>query len=68
MTRDEVFVPRTASQRGYTEKESTLEKVDELLEDAPLWNLANVLAQQLCRCLIESGHQLTEWQSAGLCT
>jgi hypothetical protein len=48
MTRDEVFVPRTASQRGIDE--STFDKVDELLEDAPLWNLLNVVGQQLCQC------------------
>jgi hypothetical protein len=69
MTRDEVFVPRTASQRGYTEKETTFEKVDELLEDAPLWNLANVLAQQLCRYLsLKAPTSSMNGKSAGLYT
>ena len=58
MTRDQVFVPKTASQVGVVfprpagdateaKNESLLEKVDDLLEDAPLYLVACLLAQQL---------------------
>lgn len=52
MTRDEVFVPRTASFRkvaptGKKLKVSKGVELDELLEDAPLYRLTWVLVQQL---------------------
>ncbi|WAR51680.1 hypothetical protein PtB15_1B116 [Puccinia triticina] len=61
MSRDQVFVPKTRSQRGAPplpsnaskrEREGTLppslyETMDDLLEDAPLWNLFNLFLQQL---------------------
>jgi len=60
MERDEVFIPKTRSQVGLApadviaeqqqqvkKEQTTFEKVDDLLEDAPLWNLFNVLVQQL---------------------
>lgn len=61
LTRDQVFVPKTRSQRGLPplppdatkhEREGTLtpsmyEKMDNILEDAPFWNFLNLLAQQL---------------------
>ncbi|KAI8460468.1 fatty acid desaturase-domain-containing protein [Phakopsora pachyrhizi] len=61
MTRDQVFVPKTRSQRGIAplpenatkrEREGTFEssvyeQMDDLLEDAPFWNLLNLLIQQL---------------------
>jgi len=61
MTRDQVFVPKTRSQRGLTplpanaskrEREGTLqgnlyEQMDGLLEDAPMWTLFNLVIQQL---------------------
>lgn len=56
LTRDEVFVPRTASTRGLKEgtkgtgKKREVEKgvvLDELLEDAPLYRLAWIIVQQL---------------------
>ncbi|KAG0150931.1 hypothetical protein CROQUDRAFT_651783 [Cronartium quercuum f. sp. fusiforme G11] len=61
MSRDQVFVPKTRSQRGIAplpadaskrEKDGALEsdlyeKMDDLLEDAPLWVLFNLVIQQL---------------------
>jgi len=61
MTRDQVFVPKTRSQRGLPalpanaskrERDGALppslyEKMDDLLEDAPLWNFINLCLQQL---------------------
>jgi len=49
MTRDQVFVPKTRSQRNIPSQDelSTMEKVDELLEDAPLYVFINVLLQQV---------------------
>lgn len=55
MTRDQVFVPKTRSQRGVPSRtelakrkaSAALEAADELFEDAPLWVLANVFVQQL---------------------
>ncbi|PLW07902.1 hypothetical protein PCANC_13792 [Puccinia coronata f. sp. avenae] len=61
LTRDQVFVPKTRSERGIAplppnaskrERDGALppslyEKMDDLLEDAPLWNFANLLLQQL---------------------
>jgi len=49
MNRDEVFVPRTASQRDITELESPigLSQMAEAFDDAPLWVLINCLVQQL---------------------
>lgn len=61
MERDEVFVPKTRSQvfKGQEQAkaaaaavadkqgESTFEALDEILEDAPLWNLFWVTMQQL---------------------
>ena len=62
MERDEVFVPKTRTQAGFasahevvaapssdseTTTQSTFEAVDDLLEDAPLWNLTQLLVQQL---------------------
>lgn len=61
MERDEVFVPKTRSRWGLPaeadtvkapvategkKEETTLEALDELFEDAPLWNLLNVVLQQ----------------------
>jgi len=54
-TRDEVFVPRTASDLGITKPEggydahaeSWMEKADDLLEDSPAYILARVIGQQL---------------------
>lgn len=57
MERDEVFVPKTRSQVGIPpataqkeeavkQGESTFEALDEILEDAPLWNLFWVVLQQ----------------------
>lgn len=45
MTRDEVFVPKTESQ--VKNDESFMAKLDDILEDSPLWNFANVILQQL---------------------
>lgn len=62
MTRDQVFVPKTRSQRGLpalpdnaSKKQRdgildhgiTYEAMDDLLEDAPLWTLFNLIVQQL---------------------
>lgn len=55
MTRDQVFVPKTRSQCGVPSRtelakrkaSAALEAADELFEDAPLWVLANVFAQQV---------------------
>ncbi|GAA6061442.1 hypothetical protein JCM10212_002023 [Sporobolomyces blumeae] len=53
MDRDEVFVPRTAEQRGVKQdgrKKVEVEKgivLDELLEDAPIYRLGWLLIQQL---------------------
>lgn len=63
MERDEVFVPKTRSQVGFPpahvqqqqqaaaaahkQGESTFEALDEILEDAPFWNLFWVTMQQL---------------------
>jgi omega-6 fatty acid desaturase (delta-12 desaturase) len=63
MTRDQVWVPKTRSQRGIpTEDElaarradaasspsepSLAEKLDDLFEDAPLYNVLNIVLQQL---------------------
>lgn len=62
MERDEVFVPKTRSQVGLPpaheqqqkaaaqknqKEESTFEALDEILEDAPFWNLFWVTMQQL---------------------
>ncbi|GAA5951233.1 hypothetical protein JCM21900_004383 [Sporobolomyces salmonicolor] len=54
LTRDEVFVPRTASYRGVSEKGTGKKKevekgivLDELLEDAPLYRLGWLLIQQI---------------------
>ncbi|KAL7006735.1 hypothetical protein EMMF5_003621 [Cystobasidiomycetes sp. EMM_F5] len=56
MERDEVFVPKTRSQVGlppahetvaaHGPAQSTFEAIDDLLEDAPLWNLLNLTLQQ----------------------
>jgi len=54
-TRDEVFVPRTASQLGIqtpeggfdAHAESWAEKADDLLEDSPIYVFLRVIAQQL---------------------
>lgn len=53
MTRDQVFVPKTASDLGIKtpENESWLDAADDLLEDAPIYALVNLLAQQICRLL-----------------
>ena len=60
MTRDQVFVPKTASQLGLVyppagsessadgSTETLLDKVDDLLEDAPLYLVACLIVQQLC--------------------
>lgn len=55
MTRDQVFVPKTRSQRGLPSQEelsqkreeSTFEKMDEILEDAPLYTFVMLVVQQL---------------------
>ncbi|GAA95111.1 uncharacterized protein L969DRAFT_95919 [Mixia osmundae IAM 14324] len=62
MTRDQVFVPKTRSQRKiapasegelkaqsefFEGNESAFEKLDDLLEDAPIWTLLNLIVQQL---------------------
>lgn len=56
MERDEVFVPKTRSQvrippprvqEAQKQGESTFEALDEILEDAPIWNLFWVSMQQL---------------------
>jgi omega-6 fatty acid desaturase (delta-12 desaturase) len=59
LTRDEVFVPRTRSQHGYPEikeeaeidgisvSQQRQEELREAVNDAPLYILANLLAQQL---------------------
>lgn len=51
MTRDQVFVPKTASDVGLKTPEngSWLDNVDDLLEDAPLYVCINLMAQQLRR-------------------
>ena len=58
MERDEVFVPKTRSQLGMkpesqvladkaaAKEQSTFEKIDDVLEDAPLWSLINIIIQQ----------------------
>lgn len=70
MTRDQVFVPKTASQVGITfprpvgeavedKEESFLDKVDDLLEDAPLYLVACLITQQLCTSdAFRSGREL----------
>lgn len=88
MERDEVFIPKTRSDRGipaeaeiaadaqasaqadaeHKEPETTFEKLDELLEDAPLWNLLNVTLQQtlgwpLYLILNASGQKYGRWTS-----
>jgi len=53
MTRDQVFVPKSASQIGVKTPEggfddqTLAERIDDILEDSPLYVLVNVLAQQL---------------------
>lgn len=56
MTKDQVFVPKTRSEKGLpaesaatnsTSSSSFLEKMDSVLEDAPLYVLLDILAQQL---------------------
>lgn len=59
MTREEVFVPSTRSQKvvaGGTGKKSTFEGVDfdELLEDAPIYRLYYLLVQQVSTFLAGS--------------
>jgi omega-6 fatty acid desaturase (delta-12 desaturase) len=60
MTRDQVFVPKTRSQRGYPPEheqkaETAFEKADEILEDAPIWVLSNLLLQQVRFVLLLMG-------------
>jgi omega-6 fatty acid desaturase (delta-12 desaturase) len=70
MTRDQVWLPKTRSQLGIASEEevsakkasSTFDKVDDLLEDAPLYLFAFLVIQQLfgwpstLRLLCESKH------------
>lgn len=52
LTRDEVFVPRTLSQRKFKQNPKKVEVapgivLDELLEDAPIYRLGWLLVQQV---------------------
>jgi fatty acid desaturase len=53
MTRDQVFVPKTRTQRGLPpaheeeKSESAFEKADKIFEDAPIWVLGNLALQQV---------------------
>jgi hypothetical protein len=73
MTREEVFVPATRSEKLGAEGKASPKKVkvdgewwDELLEDAPIYRLGKIVLQQVSLCL--SGGAEARRTFAGLFT